>query len=109
MKTPYQKITEADVTHQIRQVLKLCNVWHWKNWSGPMTYPKGIADILGIYNGRMLAIEVKKPGGKVSPHQRSFLKRVNEEGGIGFVAYSVDDVVSQLGLGVKLNPLFNKE
>jgi len=102
-------ITEQDITRQIRQVLKLCRVWHWKNWSGPMTYPKGISDILGVYQGRMLCIEVKKPGGRVSPEQRAFLDRVNDEGGIGFVAYSVDDVVERLELGVKLQPLFAKE
>ena len=97
-----QKITEADVTAQIRQVLKICKVWHWKNWSGPMTYPKGISDILGIYKGRFLAIEIKKPGGKPTPDQLKFLRYVREEGGIAFVAYSVDDVVRQLQLNVGL-------
>jgi penicillin-binding protein-related factor A (putative recombinase) len=71
-----------------------------------MSYPKGISDILGVYEGRFLAIEVKRPGGRVSSEQRAFIERVNEEGGVGFVAYSVDDVVKRLELGVKLNPLF---
>lgn len=102
-------ITEKEVTAQIRQVLKICRIWHWKNWSGPMTYPKGISDILGVYKGRMLAIEVKRPGGRVSPEQIKFIKQVNEEGGIGFVAYSVDEVVERLGLRVKLAPLFAGE
>jgi hypothetical protein len=101
-----QQVTEKEVTRQIRQVLKICRIWHWKEWQGPMSFPKGISDILGIYKGRMLAIEVKRPGGRVSQEQRAFLERVNEEGGVGFVAYSVDDVVERLELGVKLNPLF---
>jgi hypothetical protein len=101
------QITEKEVTSQIRQVLKICKVWHWKSWQGPMSYPKGIADILGCYQGRMLAIEVKRPGGRVSLEQKRFIKRVNAEGGIGFVAYSVDDVVERLKLRVKLAPLFN--
>lgn len=99
-------LTEQQITQQIRQVLKLCRVWHWKNWSGPMTFPKGISDILGCYQGKMLCIEVKKPGGRVSPDQEKFIARVNEEGGIAFVAWSVDDVVEKLGLQVKLTPLF---
>jgi hypothetical protein len=101
------QLTEKEVTRQIRQVLKICRVWHWKEWQGPMSFPKGISDILGIYQGRFLAIEVKRPGGRVSREQREFLNRVNAEGGLGFVAYSVDDVVERLQLGVKLNPLFD--
>ncbi len=99
-------LTEQQITQQIRQVLKLCRVWHWKSWQGPMSFPKGISDILGCYQGRFLAIEVKKPGGRVSPDQETFIARVNEEGGIAFVAWSVDDVVKQLNLQVKLTPLF---
>ena len=83
---PRAALTEKDITAQIKQTLKICRIWHWKHWQGPMSFPKGIADILGIYQGRFLAIEVKKPGGRVSPEQVKFLQRVNDEGGIGFVA-----------------------
>jgi len=100
------QITEKEVTIQIRQVLKICRIFNWKHWQGPMSYPKGISDILGVYKGRFLAIEVKRPGGRVSPEQRAFIERINDEGGIGFVAYSVDDVVDKLDLNVKLQPLF---
>lgn len=109
---------EADVTKQIRDVLNACHVWHWKNWSGPMTYPKGIADILGCYNGRMIAIEVKEPGWKPPEpgtkkyrhfkEQEVFLCQVNQAGGIGFFASSVETVIEKLGLKVKLFPLFKK-
>lgn len=57
---------------------------------------KGVADILGIWNGRFLAIEVKQPGRYATPEQKAFLKRVNECGGIGFVARSIDDVRAHL-------------
>jgi len=102
-------LTEQQITQQIRQVLKICRVWHWKSWAGPMTFPKGISDILGCWQGRMLAIEIKRPGGRVSPDQQKFIERVNAEGGFAFVAYSVDDVVLRLGLQVKLTPLFAGE
>lgn len=102
-------LTEADITRQIRDVLERCGIWHWKQWSGPMTYPKGICDILGVWrDGRFLAIEIKKPGGVVSPHQKKFIERMNKEGGIAFVAYSVDDVIRKLGLNIEINPLFNQ-
>ena len=45
-----------------------------------------------------LAIEVKRPGGKLSKEQAAFLNRVMQAGGIAFVAESVDDVSRALGL-----------
>ena len=39
---------------------------------------KGIADILGIYNGKFLAIEIKTARGRVSPEQQRFLANVNQ-------------------------------
>jgi hypothetical protein len=98
---------EAEITTSIRSMLKSLGVWHYKNWSGPMTSPKGISDILGIYRGRFLAIEVKRPGGKLTPDQQRFLDRVKIEGGISFVARSVDDVVE--GLGVQDRFLFGRQ
>lgn len=57
---------------------------------------KGVADILGIWRGRFLAIEVKVKGRYPTPEQKAFLERVNQEGGIGFVARSIDDVIQEL-------------
>ena len=59
---------------------------------------KGTSDILGIlHDGRFLAIEVKSFKGKVTAEQNAFISKVNACGGIGFVARSIDDVVSALG------------
>lgn len=67
-----------------------------------MSQPGGVADILGIFNGRFLAIEVKRPGNPLTRCQKHFLDSVNREGGIGFVARSIDDVIDQLGLKHRL-------
>lgn len=85
--------SEKQITDNIRKYLSIKNIWHWKQWQGPMSQPRGVADIIGIYRGRMLAIEVKKPGGILSDFQQRFLENVNKRGGIGFVAFSVDDVI----------------
>lgn len=86
---------EADITRSIRDLLKTLGVFHWKNWGGPMG-TSGIPDILGIWQGKMLGIEVKRPGGIVAEHQKAFLAKINAEGGIAFVARSVDDVIENL-------------
>lgn len=111
-------LSEGEITKQIRSVLNSCRIWHWKHWSGPMTYPKGISDILGCYQGRMIAIELKhegwkppEPGTKAYKHfkeQEDFIFQVNQAGGIGFFAQSVEEVVERLGLEVKLYPLFKR-
>ena len=92
------KQTEAETTKAIRNLLRLLGVWHYKNFSGPMQYPKGISDILGIWEGKFLAIEVKTKIGRVSTHQVKFIDSVNDAGGLAFVARSVDDVIDKLGV-----------
>ena len=93
---PKPKIKEADITRQIRQYLDIKGIFHWKQWQGPMSQPKGVSDIIGIYNGRFLAIEIKKPGGALTPMQAAFIMKVNAHGGIGFMATSVNDVIERL-------------
>ena len=51
---------------------------------------KGVADILGITNdGRFIAIEVKRPGGRASREQQNYLSRIKALGGIAGIAKSV--------------------
>lgn len=59
---------------------------------------KGVADILGILRdtGRFMAIEVKVPGNKPTPHQLQFIEDVKAHGGIAFVATSIEDVEREL-------------
>lgn len=57
----------------------------------------GTADILACApNGRFWAIEVKRKGGRATPEQLDFLQRVEKNGGVAFVAYSVDDVLRKI-------------
>ncbi len=59
-------------------------------------YRKGVADILGIYKGKFIAIEVKSAKGRLSPFQEIFLKDVTNEGGIAILARSVEDLEAQM-------------
>lgn len=60
-------------------------------------YRRGTADILGIYKGRPLAIEVKSEKGRLSVHQRMFLDSFIKYGGIALVSRSVEQLEKQLG------------
>jgi len=88
------KITEAAVTRQIRDYLKLKKIFHWKNFSTLGSVP-GIPDVIGcLPDGRMLAIEIKTPTGKTSAAQRAFLDALKYNGALAFVARSVDDLIA---------------
>ena len=63
-----------------------------------MSSPKGISDIIGIYKGRFLAIEVKRDNQIPTPLQQAFLDEVKANGGIAILARSAKDVIEALGL-----------
>lgn len=52
---------------------------------------KGVSDILGIWKGRPLAIEVKSKTGRPSPDQIEFINKFKDKGGIAFIARSIED------------------
>ena len=65
---------------------------------------KGISDIIGCSpRGTFVAIEVKKKGGRPSPDQLYFLERVRQNGGIGILAYSFEDVEPEIEAYLKGN------
>jgi penicillin-binding protein-related factor A (putative recombinase) len=58
----------------------------------------GTSDLTACYQGRFVAIEVKKPGNKPTVKQQAYLDRVTAAGGLAFVATSIDDVQEALDL-----------
>jgi len=52
----------------------------------------GISDLLGICNGRFVAIELKIGKNKPSKIQKWFLGEVVKCGGVGAVCWSLEDV-----------------
>jgi len=105
-KTVPEKVIEEDIF----KFLRLNGIFCWKNpttgyfdvkikrWRKHVSANaiNGAPDILGIYDERPLAIEVKSAKGKLTSDQEEFLERFNKEGGIAFVARSVRDVMMNL-------------
>lgn len=98
-------VSEKQIENEIINYLKSRRIFAWKVQTvgiydqkiggyrkAGANYMRGVADIIGIYNGRLLAIEVKSRIGKLSELQKIFLQRVREEGGIAMVARSIEDV-----------------
>jgi hypothetical protein len=102
--------TEAQIKRAILDYLHVKGALVWINSSTGVYDPtrrifrkpnspyqlNGTSDILGLYEGRFLAIEVKKPKCYPSESQKRFIELVKEHGGIAFVARSVDDVINNL-------------
>lgn len=58
----------------------------------------GCSDVLGqLRDGRLLAVEVKSPAGRLRPEQQQFIDLVSGAGGVAFVARSCADVHRALG------------
>ncbi len=95
---------EKDIQASILDYLHAKRIFCWKEHSsgimingGERYMPiglKGKSDILGILpDGRFLAIEVKRPSGRLSPDQVEFIANINNHGGLAFMAMSIDDVM----------------
>jgi len=96
-------MTESAIQKQILDYLKMRgfiafrnNVGHVRVGSNWINLGEaGMSDIIGMLpGGKFLAIEVKTPKGKIRPPQLEFLHKVNEGGGLGIVARSVEEVAA---------------
>lgn len=104
LKKPTPK--ESEIQKAILEYLNMSGHFCWRNNTGslPMNYKgksrlirfgkKGSSDILGVSRtGKIIAIEVKRPGEEPTTEQLDFLLAITGHGGIGVVATSVDDVI----------------
>lgn len=109
-KGPLEKVIQKQILHFL---VNVHGIFAWPNKSvgiydakrGVFRKPtcpfhlNGVSDILGIFEGKPLAIEVKSGTGVVSDVQIDFINRFNRQGGLAFVARSVEDVRDRLKLG----------
>lgn len=112
LKLTRQEPTESDIQSAIMRALKIhpAVAWFGRFNSGAQVVGegkkkrfirfssvKGLSDILGqLTDGRTLAIEVKRPSGRVSEDQSAFIEKVQGANGIAFIARSVSDVFEAL-------------
>lgn len=102
-------VSEADVQRAIRQLLRVHPLvaWHGRVNRGAVTDSsghyvqfndiKGCSDLIGqLRTGHFLAIECKAPGRVPTEAQEEFLDAVACNGGLAFVADSVDVVERRL-------------
>lgn len=106
MRKKKQKIfdpLESEIQETILNWLEYQKGKFWRNNTGALNIEKrfirfglkGSSDIIGILpDGRFFACEVKRPGKKPTPDQKTFLETIAYWGGVACVAYSLEDVVN---------------
>ena len=98
--------TERDIQNDILVAvssLPQCMVWRANSGVGvtPQGRPlrcnvPGCADIIGVYRGRGIGIEVNTPIGRQSETQRNFQRAWQAAGGLYIVAHSAEDAMRQI-------------
>lgn len=86
---------EGTLVAKIKKYLIKSGAYCENIWGGGFQ-AAGIPDIIACYKGVFLGIEVKLDYNKPSEIQKAKLKLINNAGGIGIVAYSIDDVAEVL-------------
>lgn len=84
---------ESTLQRKIQKYLKekLPDAVVWKN-HGNQYSVIGLPDIMCIYDGKLICIEVKIEGNKTTKLQEVMLEKLHIAGAISSVAYSIDDV-----------------
>lgn len=84
---------ESALQRKIQKYLKdnLPNAVIWKN-HGNQYSVIGLPDIMCVFKGKIICIEVKIPGNKTTKLQEVTLKKLSEAGAITCVAYGIEDV-----------------
>ncbi len=103
-----QRRSEQALVNQVITYLNLYGHYVWRQNTGAMTTEggrfvrfghKGIADVIGVLkDGRFIAVECKVGKNKPTQFQKDFLEDITKRGGVGIVAYDLDDVVNALSM-----------
>jgi hypothetical protein len=108
--------TEHEIQSSILERLGLLSgAFFWRENSGLMQVGEpnkkrffragtpGIPDIMGVYKGRPVGIEVKRPGKKQSIDQRAFQQRFDQVGGIYIVCTDSTQIVAQIEAALNIS------
>jgi len=105
-------LKESLIQNQIHKaLLRACpGLLLWRNSVGLVKHGNrfvhyglsvGSSDLIGVLNGRFVAVEVKTAKGRLSDAQKKFIDRVNEAGALAIVARSPVEAVEKIKNGAQ--------
>lgn len=104
-------IREADILRTCLTRLKLQGIYCWRQNQGAISgvskgkrrffrfaSATGISDIVGLLrpSGRLLAVEVKRPGRSLTAEQAAFLATTRDHGGVALCVHSLEELQEAL-------------
>ena len=98
------KLSESAVQGQILDWLARKGIFAYRQNTGGANLKgfyvrfgkRGAPDIVAIYRGMYVGIEVKKAGGVQSDDQRAYMANVRQAGGMYILAHELEDVTRVL-------------
>jgi hypothetical protein len=81
---------ESKIQKSIIKYLKDKRVYHFRFQA--QVNLNGLPDIIALYKGYFIGLELKRPGGKPTGLQLKKIEAINENGGIGLVVDNIKDV-----------------
>jgi hypothetical protein len=106
VKRPEQQIHQAVVAHLNLRAEPNVFFWHtpnegkrgWVNAAAlkAMGMTAGVPDLLVLKAGQLHALELKAPGGRLTPSQRGVIQRMIDCGAHAAVAHSIDEALVTL-------------
>lgn len=98
--------TEGQIVNEIRLALSRVGCITWRNHTGAVNVggrwqrfglAPGMPDIIGIYNGKFVAIEVKTPRGRPTEEQNQWIYLIQKNQGLAGIARNVSDALRIIG------------
>ena len=88
---------EVSLAFRIREALEAAGAYVVTTHGEPMGRV-GVPDFLACYEGRFVAIEVKRPGNLPTKAQLRQMALIREAGGWAVVAHSREEAIAALGI-----------
>ena len=83
---------ESEIRAEVKEYLQWTGWFVFHHLQGGVGVYRGLPDLQAVRGGKTVYIEVKRPTGKLSEHQRKFKERIEAAGGTYIVARGVADV-----------------
>lgn len=86
---------EKDFQKEVIKYLKEQKIWHYRTQMGQQS---GIPDIIAVYEGMFIGLELKRPDGKgkATQQQLKVLEDITNAGGIARLVSNLDEVKTAL-------------
>lgn len=83
-------VLENKFQEEVIKFLKNKRIYHFRFQA--QSNLNGMPDVLALYKGYFIGLELKKKGGEPTNLQERKIKTINENGGLGIIVDDIEDV-----------------